>query len=1051
MAVRLYSEFNTDQGDLYKIEIHDSSWVASSTAFTVDGRGFELSYQGETDDIISPIVSSRLTFGAYSQDGTFELFIDTLKQFQENRFRVVVYRAASQDVVNDFAQRVFADGGTTESLPCVTSAVDDLGGTSTYSLFWLGWITQDLINIEDTAQPYILEITATDGLGRMANIDYDTANEIDQNGLVLTRATKALSNAFNSVGTADLWGSSDPFLEVAVDWWETSAHTYSTSTDPFNEVSFDARLFERKDEEGNTVYSSALDVVRQLAVLFNARVFMERGRWVFEQYGLRAETTRYVSVYNKSNTALSRTLISDDITLNQTIAGARLAGNAWDFLPALRKISVDYIQRFLNPFNLFGSYRFNNTLTTYTAGFISGGSGIQMQFGTTALNVYLQGPTSVYPIYPVFRSRIRIKDVSTGTYYYYNRAYFGIASATTMYALPAWSTTAGYYYFDLPAFFTSGAASLSEMLTITTEDLPVSGELDITLEYYNTYYANNGNAYSSTFEAHTGIFGFGIVNGSSQTNAGTTFASVNNQANVNSKLAIELGEVYIADGPTQTGHLAAYNGSSWEATAAWRKGSTGTGIPILKLLTNEALALHVKPIQRYNGTIASTAYFSQRFIFDSTAYLRTDGTFTANLDEWDTTLYAIQRIKSDVTALDEVGLPAERLSALSSSLSSGSSPNDINAGRVGGMLILEDEQRVGPFQQITGGGRVNGIFNATGNATLDQKLLVDGGTVLGLGSTVTAFSTRVTTDGGTVEALSCVTDAITALSGTSVSVLQDTSIKETLSVEGQTTLKATAADYIDLSLTADSDANVPGRLTWNDAEQTVRVGLSQDVVLNLGEDDKMYVRNTSGATIAKGLLVMSTGISGNKVTIAKAVTDGSVSPKYIVGVLAQTLADNESGVAFWRGFINGIDTSAYSEGTVLWNNPAAAGTLSSTEPSAPNLKMSVAIVTKSNAETGEIYCRPWLGNKLSEIHDVAESATVASGDLIRRSSSGTYETFTPDYYSPAEGSEPTPGSEGSSPTIPIGTDNGNYLANPDKWGRISIGGTNYVFPLFIEP
>ena len=213
----------------------------------------------------------------------------------------------------------------------------------------------------------------------------------------------------------------------------------------------------------------------------------------------------------------------------------------------------------------------------------------------------------------------------------------------------------------------------------------------------------------------------------------------------------------------------------------------------------------------------------------------------------------------------------------------------------------------------------------------------------------------------------------------------------------------------------------------------------------------MYVRNTSGATIAKGLLVMSTGISGNKVTIAKAVTDGSVSPKYIVGVLAQTLADNESGVAFWRGFINGIDTSAYSEGAVLWNNPAAAGTLSSTEPSAPNLKISVAIVTKSNASTGEIYCRPWLGNKLSEIHDVAESATVASGDLIRRSSSGTYETFTPDYYSPAEGTEPTAGSEGSSPTTPYGTDNGRYLADPDKWGRISIGGTNYVFPLFIEP
>jgi hypothetical protein len=857
MGVRLYSEFNTDQGDLYKVEIHDASWIAASSTFTLDGRGFQLSYQGETDDIISPIVSSRLTFGAYSENAAFELFIDTLKQFQENRFRVVVYRAASQDVTTAYAQRVFDDGGTTESLPCVTSAVDDLGGITDYSLYWVGWITQDLINIEDEAQPYILEITATDGIGRLANIDYDTANEIDQSGLVLTRATKALSNAFNSVGTEDLWGASDPFLEVAVDWWETSAHTYSTSTDPFNLVAFDARLFERKDEDGNTVYSSALDVIRQLALLYNARIFMERGRWVFEQYGLRAESSRYVSIYTKSNTAISRSLIADDITLNQTIAGARLGGNSWDFLPALRKISVDYIQRFLNPFNLFGSFRFNPSLTTYTAGFISGGSGIQLQFGTTALNVYIQGAPSVYPIYPVFRSRIRIKDVSTGTYYYYNRAYFGIASATTMYALPAWSTTAGYYYFDLPAFFSSGTASVSEMLTITTEDLPVSGELDITLEYFATYYANNGNAYSTTYQAHSAIFGFGIVNASSQTNPGTTFASVNNQSNVNSKLAIELGEVYIADGPRQTGHLTAYNGSSWEGTDAWRKGSSGTGIPILKLLTNEALALHVKPIERYNGNLTSSSYFSQRFIFESTAYLRTDGTFTANLDEWDASLYAIQTIRTDVTALDEVALPAERLSALSTSVSSGSSPNDINAGRVGGMLILEDEQRLGPYQQVTGGAKINGLTEITGNTTLDQKLLVDGGTVLGLGSTVTAFSTRVTADGGTVESSSCITSAITALSGDKVSVLQDTSIVEELEVQKATALKSTLA--VEGASTLGSTLSVSGAATLSST---------------LGVTGATTLSNTLAVTGAS-TLSSTLSVTGNSTFVADADFEGS--------------------------------------------------------------------------------------------------------------------------------------------------------------------------------
>jgi hypothetical protein len=93
MAVRLYSEFKSDQGDQYKIEIHDSQWLAVATEFNVDSRGFELTYEGETDDIVSPIVGSKLTFGAYAANGTFETFIDTLKSFQENRFRVVVYRS----------------------------------------------------------------------------------------------------------------------------------------------------------------------------------------------------------------------------------------------------------------------------------------------------------------------------------------------------------------------------------------------------------------------------------------------------------------------------------------------------------------------------------------------------------------------------------------------------------------------------------------------------------------------------------------------------------------------------------------------------------------------------------------------------------------------------------------------------------------------------------------------------------------------------------------------------------------------------------------------
>ena len=55
MGVRLKAEFHSDQNNLYKIEIHDSTWVAAAYTFNVDGTGFQINYNGETDDIVSPL------------------------------------------------------------------------------------------------------------------------------------------------------------------------------------------------------------------------------------------------------------------------------------------------------------------------------------------------------------------------------------------------------------------------------------------------------------------------------------------------------------------------------------------------------------------------------------------------------------------------------------------------------------------------------------------------------------------------------------------------------------------------------------------------------------------------------------------------------------------------------------------------------------------------------------------------------------------------------------------------------------------------------------
>ena len=727
MAVRLYAEFRSDRGDQYKIEIHDSQWLAVATEFNVDSRGFELTYEGETDDIVSPIVGSKLSFGMYINNSTTETFIETLKTFQENRFRTAVYVNSSSKIVDAFTDRVQADGGTIESPTCVLDAVESLGGPGGYSFYWAGWITQDLISIEDTSEPFVVQITSTDGIGKLSNIDYDVANDIDQGGVLLTRVSQMLINAVKKAGLSDFWGASDTFLETSADWWETTKHTYSTANDPLYLTAVDARLLQNFDSENNLVYDNAFEAIRQLATLFNARFFIQNGRWVFEQYGNRASSSRYVSRYDKLGSHLGRSFVADDIVVQQTAYSARKSGNNWDFLPAMRKAEATYIQKFLNPYGIYGGYRFTNTDTTFVSGFMAGGSGIQFGMGSAGFNFTFFGiPAIRTNLIPIFRATITLTDAN-GVVYYYVRAFNG-TNATTMFGTPAWTTTAGDYYFDIKAVsnVVSSPVVITDLVQIVTDDLPTSGQLSITIVFDSIRVAWSNALYTPTIAILDAPFLFNIVNNGLNTNSSVVYTSINNEAGIDSALTLELGEVYFTEGPLQTGHIAVYDGTSWDGSASWRKGSSGAGLPIIKLLTNETLALHVRPIERYNGNIISSHAFNQRLVFDSRGYLRTGGTYTANNDEWSGDMYAIQRIRGSVTELDEIGeLNFERL-ALTSTTTGGVSNNDIDTGRIGGMVVVADESRIGPYEQTATGGRINGTANVTGATTLSSTLGVTG-------------------------------------------------------------------------------------------------------------------------------------------------------------------------------------------------------------------------------------------------------------------------------------------------------------------------------------
>ena len=218
-----------------------------------------------------------------------------------------------------------------------------------------------------------------------------------------------------------------------------------------------------------------------------------------------------------------------------------------------------------------------------------------------------------------------------------------------------------------------------------------------------------------------------------------------------------------------------------------------------------------------------------------------------------------------------------------------------------------------------------------------------------------------------------------------------------------TTISATSIDqvnFVDINtgVTITSDA---GRISWNDIDGTFNMGLYQGVSLQLGQEENMYGKAISG--ISNGDVVMFAGVQGDHVLFAKA--DPSVinqKPQYIIGVATQNFIANQFGYVTILGKVRNLNTSAYSDGTILYFNSTGStlGGFTSVEPTAPNAKIIVAAVLRSHATQGVILVRPTFSRRVSDIQDV-QITNIQNNDIIQYSSSLGYfvNTNTPKFSS----------------------------------------------------
>ena len=218
-----------------------------------------------------------------------------------------------------------------------------------------------------------------------------------------------------------------------------------------------------------------------------------------------------------------------------------------------------------------------------------------------------------------------------------------------------------------------------------------------------------------------------------------------------------------------------------------------------------------------------------------------------------------------------------------------------------------------------------------------------------------------------------------------------------------------STDHVDFNL-VNNFVNATGRLRWDSEEGTLDLGMNGDVVQSVGMEFYMPpTKNNSGIDIPNGSFVMATGAQGDRITIAKAVTDGSVDPMFMVGVATQTVANgSETGLITVNGTVRDVDTSLWDVGTTLYPDPENSGGFIATRPSAPNIKTPIAIVLRKHAQTGRIYVRMTNGSVLGGSDSNVNISSPQNGDLLQyNSTTGIWENFQYSPVVPSGSSYPT--------------------------------------------
>lgn len=170
---------------------------------------------------------------------------------------------------------------------------------------------------------------------------------------------------------------------------------------------------------------------------------------------------------------------------------------------------------------------------------------------------------------------------------------------------------------------------------------------------------------------------------------------------------------------------------------------------------------------------------------------------------------------------------------------------------------------------------------------------------------------------------------------------------------------AQPVDYIDFNTTGTVAPHQTGRLDWDPEDATLELDMDYGVVQQIGQETYARVQNDTGVTIPNGTVVGFAGATDDAIKISPYIANGSQSSLYIVGVMTHDFPDTGSrGYCTVWGFVRDVNTSAFSQGDILYASTTVAGALTNIKPTAPNNVVVVGAAIKIGTTDGIIFVRP---------------------------------------------------------------------------------------------